>query len=453
VAGVFAVVLTEGSAGESADVRRVEALALPVDGATIAPAVVAEGFHAEGGELRASRDAAQSVLGGSGLTRLLTLWLVWGRRPYPRWLSWLLTVGWGVVGALIVLLLAAPDPGSRLEPMGLSLLTLWGTLVAIGVAVAGRVLYQGWRAGRALATGSGGLELRLRMSDGLRLMGGSAGLPLTLNALAAILRAQHRTATGAWIWTRLHRGVRAHGAHWAATGIVGSDGTISAVALEPKLRACLQHDSVEHLLTPRQLEARRGIVARTHESLLARGHAESMRSAATPGDTRRLGFAAERRSLRSHACRHVADAVLTVAGLRDRRQLAIGALAMLASLVMLAALPDLRNILLPPPAPMIIATTGSSPFSLAITLDAPDADAFIVALESRFWANRREPLHRSGKTSRADVPLHRLAQRVMWELDDGTVWVERRRRFLFHEFAPGERVGAYSLRYMNQLNK
>jgi hypothetical protein len=41
----------------------------------------------------------------------------------------------------------------------------------------------------------------------------------------------------------------------------------------------------------------------------------------------------------------------------------------------------------------------------------------------------------------------------MWELDDGTVWVERRRRFLVHEFAPGERVGAYSLRYLNQLNK
>ena len=37
-------------------------------------------------------------------------------------------------------------------------------------------------------------------------------------------------------------------------------------------------------------------------------------------------------------------------------------------------------------------------------------------------------------------------------IEDGTVWVERRRRFLTREFAPGERVGRYSLSYLTRLH-
>lgn len=448
VDGVHAVVLSEGSAGRPDDVRRVEGLACPADRAAPVPAIVAEGFRTEASELRAVRDAVQSVLGGSGALRLILLWIVGGRRPYPRAASFLLSVGWMSIIGVIAYLLIVPDPGRSLAALAALLLALWIPLAAIGLGVAAYVSLCAWRAGQRLAVVAAQSELRLRMQDDLTLVGGSAGLTFTLNAIGAVLRGRHGNDTRGWLWEQVHRAMRHHGAMWAATGVVTPNGAVGAVAIEPKVRACLAHERVLWLLMPQQKGGARVAARMSHPAADAVPH-HARTSVAGP----QLGYAASRRAFRAIGCHHVADALLAIGALASRWQVAVNVVAVSASATMLVALPDLRNIVLPPAAPMVVATAGSSPFHLAITLDSPVADAFSVALESRFWANRRQQLQRAGPVSRANIPLHRLSQRVVWELDDGTLWVERRRGFLHRDYAPGERVGAYSLRYLNQLNR
>lgn len=451
VDGVNAVVLAEGSDGESSDVRRVEAIASAADRTTPFPDVVAEGFSTDASELRAVRDAVRSVLGGRGALRLLALWIVAGRRPYPRSLAALLTAGWAGVLGVLTYLVAVPDPGHDLERLGALLMMLWLPLTLTGVTLATIVSLRTWRAGARLQAIAAQSELRLRMGDGLTLVGGSAGLSFALNALSAILRTREGATTRSWLWERVHRAVRHGGMQWAATGVVLPDGVIGAVALKPKVRACLQHATVRSLLTPHQPDGGIGELERALPVRALRAEERASGSQRVVGGA--FGFAAEAHALRSIRCRHLADAVLTIANLRSQRQLAINTAAVCASAMVVVAAPDLQNALFPPPAPMVVETTGSSPFHLAVTLDSPRAGAFVVALESRFWANRRQQLQRTGNMSRANVPLHRLSQRAMWELDDGTLWVERRRGFLFREYGPGERVGAYSLRYLNQLTR
>jgi hypothetical protein len=53
-----------------------------------------------------------------------------------------------------------------------------------------------------------------------------------------------------------------------------------------------------------------------------------------------------------------------------------------------------------------------------------------------------------GGIPRAELPLRRAAFQSTQLVEDGTVWVERRRRFLFREFDPGERVGQFFLSYL-----
>lgn len=448
--GVLAVVLSEGSAGESADVRAVQALLVPAAARGESIPVVAEGFHVDSAELRAVQEATRSVLQGAGLARLLVLWVGTGRRPYPRWLALLLAVGWCAVTLLLARLLLADDPGNRLEPMAWALVVAWSLLAAIGVGTAAAVAIAAWQTGRALGREAATGELHLRLADGLRLVGGSAGLAFALNAVGAVLGHRRGVARHAWLWDRLRRAGRANRGEWAATGVLHPSGAISPVALEEKLRACLQHAQVEQLLAPRQREATAGFLARLLRDLPAPAP-----RAADGGAVRfaPLGFASRSRRLEVHTCRHLAGALLVHGGLASRGQRWLNLMAASVTVCMLLGLPDLHRLLVPPAAPMVIATAGSSPFDLAVTLDAPSAAAFVVALESRSWANRREPLQRAGDVSRANLPLRRLAQRTTWELDDGTLWVERRRRLLWREFAPGERVGSYSLRYLNQLNR
>jgi hypothetical protein len=52
---------------------------------------------------------------------------------------------------------------------------------------------------------------------------------------------------------------------------------------------------------------------------------------------------------------------------------------------------------------------------------------------------------------RAEIHLHRLTGMTAATEDEGIVWIERRRRFLGREFYPGERVGRYSIPYLNRL--
>src|SRR5262249_33975102 len=97
--GISAIVLEEQSRGEPEDVRRIEALILPA--AADDHSIVPEGFQAADAELDTPRSAAMSLLAGKGLLQFLLLWLVGGRRPYPRWFRRTLTFGWMAVFGLI----------------------------------------------------------------------------------------------------------------------------------------------------------------------------------------------------------------------------------------------------------------------------------------------------------------------------------------------------------------
>jgi hypothetical protein len=121
---------------------------------------------------------------------------------------------------------------------------------------------------------------------------------------------------------------------------------------------------------------------------------------------------------------------------------------------MLLALPDLLGILLPPSAPAVVAPASPSPYHLWVSLDTEHPERFLVVFESGFWSNRRSEVAWHGgaqPSARAEIRLQRLARQTADDEEDGTVWIERRRRFLAREFAPGERVGRYSLSYVSRL--
>ena len=221
--GIPAIVLAEGSAGEADDVRAVDAVAVPADAASGAPALVPEGFRADPAELATVRRAARSTLGGRGLATFLALWLAAGRRPVPRALGVALAAGWAVVAAIVVRLRVGADPGDALAAWCAALVALWAalTLVALGVAaVTGAAL---WRGGRRLAARLDRSEVRLRLRGGMTVHGASAGLPLALDTVLALAHAE-RVGAHSWLWRRVAGGLRERAVTWAATGVVRPTG-------------------------------------------------------------------------------------------------------------------------------------------------------------------------------------------------------------------------------------
>lgn len=450
--GIHAIVLREGSGGEPGDVRAVEAVALPLDsGGADVPVVVPEGFVAGEAELDTARRAALRLLCGKGLAAFLALWVAAGRRPSPQWARVALGLGWFAVAALILYLLAGPEPEDGLVPLSIALATLWSGLVATAVAAAGTQSLRAWRQGRSLRARLEASQVRLRMDVGLTLKGGSAGLAFCLNLLAAAYRAHPRRGPRSWLWQRLFRRMRRESASWAATGVVTPDCRIRPVVLEPKLRACLQDARIRHVLAPRQRGSGRWAVDRLSDSLApAREDAPGASLLRSP----RLGFAAERRRLRCHRASHLAQSLMSAGGFTSVPQMALNAFAAAASVVVIAALPDLQWILLPPPAPAVVAPSSPSPYHLWVSLDTKHPDRFLVVLESGFWSNRRSEVtfqRGSSPSARAEIHLRRLARQTADDEEDGTVWIERRRWFLGREFAPGERVGRYSFSYVSRL--
>jgi hypothetical protein len=331
-AGVSAIVLAEQSRGEAEDIRRIEALILPAEAG--AKPIVPEGFQVADAELDAPRSGAMSLLAGTKLLQFLLLWIAGGRRPYPRWLRIALFLGWTAVVGLILFLLRGPEPGDRLVLFSAMLVVAWGTLVAQ------------WR------TRLEGSQVRLRMNGGLTLKGGSAGLPFCLNTLLALYAAQPDCTRTSWIWRRFFRHLRSDAPSWAATGVVTATGRITPVVIESKIRACLQHDEIRYLLAPSQSDGGQQAIRR-----LANATAVTVRPEPPAGSVAgavRLGFAAERRSLRNYPCRNLAHSMMALGGFLDRPQIAANAFALAASLVMVLALPDLRSTLFPHRPPVAV---------------------------------------------------------------------------------------------------
>jgi hypothetical protein len=260
--GISAIVLSEESRGEAADVREIDAITLPIDADAGAPSIVPEGFRADAGDLQTARRAAASVLRGAGLLAFLARWIAAGRRPYPRWLAAVLLAGWLGAAGLIVYLVIGPEPEERLIPLAATLAGVWAALALIGLTMAAWVAVGAWRQGCGWTARLAHAQVRLRMNGGLTLRGASAGLPFALNVLLSLYRARPHAASTAWLWHRVFRTVAADPDAWAATGAVTPDGRVEPVLLEQKLRASLNHPRLRHVLAPRQQEAEARAVAR-----------------------------------------------------------------------------------------------------------------------------------------------------------------------------------------------
>lgn len=257
------------------------------------------------------------------------------------------------------------------------------------------------------------------MMGGLALKGGSAGLAYCLAMVQSIFRSHPRLADGSWLWRRFFTNLDADSTSWAATGVVTADAKVRPVALEAKIRACAQDARIRHLLTPAQ-------------------------DSGEPSSAQ----------LKIHRCGSVARAFMWIGKFTDRRQIAVNLFAMAVSVVMLLALPDLLAIINPPEAPAAVGPASPSPYYLWVSLSTKYPRYFEVVLESRFWTNRRVDLvERKGEQGsvRAEIRLQRVGLPTTSNLEDGTVWIERRRRFLIRDFDPGERVGEYSYSYIAHL--
>jgi len=450
--GISAVVLAEGSPGEAGDVRQIEAIALPDDSGGGAPKVVPEGFQADSPQLDIPRRAAISLLSGKGFLVFLALWITGGRRPYPRWLSIVITLGWMGLAGLVIYLLRGPDPQARLFSFATVLVTLWAGLLLIALTVVISQSFRAWRAGKKWSSKLERSQLRLRMPGGLKLKGSSAGLPFCLNTLLSIYRVDPPAAHRSWLWQRFFRKLHSEAEAWAATGTVTPNASVKSVVLEPKFRACLQQVGITRILTPRQRDGNQRVIDRVTEALTA---IRRKNIQATPVlTTSQLGFAADTRALRSYSCRHVAQAIMSMGDLSSRWQMGVNVLASVVSAAILIALPDLRSIIAPPPAPIPVTPSSPSPYYLWVSLNTEKPESFQVVLESKFWTNRRAVVKQySGANAsvRAEIRLQRVAHQTSFNEEDGTVWIERRRHFLTREFAPGERVGRYSLSYLSRL--
>ncbi len=451
--GVCAIVLTQGSDGEAEDVREMEALILPDFSGGSGPKLTSEGFQADATDLSAPRQAALHLFRGKSLTTLLMIWGAVGTRPYPRWLKIALTVGWLTEAILILFFLIGPDAGmaENLTSYAILLVGLWTILSGTALIVLLRESFQFYRDAKFWAERLERSQIWLKMTGGLTLRGGSAGLAFCLNILLACYRAHPNAASRSWIWKNIFRRLRAEGRSWAATGVIGSDGRLTTVVLEPKIRACILKPDVGHLLTPKQIGAKSKVVARASSTV------RSVRThAVNPVGLPRLGYAAVHPNLALHPCPHLPRALLSVGALSSLWQLSLAGLAVAVSATLFFASRDLKCILLPPTPPAPIALTPSPPGVLWVGLKTDYPDYFEVVLESDHWISRRvgvELHHGAFTAARAEVPLTLASHPELVDSHDGTVWIERRQKFLWRKFQFGERVGQYSVSYPSHLGQ
>ncbi|HXA45643.1 MAG TPA: hypothetical protein VNZ25_09065, partial [Candidatus Angelobacter sp.] len=351
--GISSLVLAEGSSGEVTDVRPMEALVLPKDHAA-GDGFLTDGFQTDREDIESPRLATISLLRGKGLLFFLILWMAGGRRPYPLWLKFILNLGWLLTGGLILYLLCGPDPREQLPVLVAILAGLWGALMLMAVTVISAQAVLARRAGEYWFARLEENQVRLRMEGGLTLKGASAGLPFCLNALLSLYRAWPEVTRRSWLWRSFFHRLNAETGSWAATGVITPSGFLKPVVLEPKIRAAQLHDRIRHVITPRQCDAREAARHAAKKSKSPSSHRHEPVAPVVEANGIRLGYAAdyaaEKPFLRIHACRHAAQSLLAIGALASRWQMTANICAVVISLVLLAAVPDLRAILMPYPS-------------------------------------------------------------------------------------------------------
>ena len=95
-----------------------------------------------------------------------------------------------------------------------------------------------------------------------------------------------------------------------------------------------------------------------------------------------------------------------------------------------------------------------SPYYLWVSLDSKRPEAFRVEFESGFWSNRRADVVAYGgadASARAEIRLTRHGRQSTIDEQDGTVWIERRQKFLTREFRAGERIASYPFAHLTNM--
>jgi hypothetical protein len=103
----------------------------------------------------------------------------------------------------------------------------------------------------------------------------------------------------------------------------------------------------------------------------------------------------------------------------------------------------------------VVSPGSPSPYYLWVSLDTKRPNAFSAELESQFWSNRRADFFSYGGADasvRAEMRLTRNAHQTTIDEQDGTVWIERRRKFLNREFQGGERIASYPFAHVTGLH-
>jgi len=91
---------------------------------------------------------------------------------------------------------------------------------------------------------------------------------------------------------------------------------------------------------------------------------------------------------------------------------------------------------------------------LWVSLGTNRPDAFRAEFESGFWSNRRTDVVAYGGADasvRAEIRLTRTGHQSTIDEQNGTVWIERRRKFLTREFRGGERIASYPFAHLTNL--
>ena len=442
-----AITLPANNTGTVANVNFLQAVAIPREKSE--DVIISEDFSRTRPKQVASAVddawlAARSLLGGTGLVGFLTLWLLLGRRPYPRLRRVVLGVLWTVIGALILFLWRGPDQGAELVRWIWTLLTLCSLVILWNFVETSACILSAVRHGRTLARLLEASQIRLRLPPGINVSEpGSLGLPVCFSILVAIYDANPELARKSRIWRQLFRELRKQ--NGAATGTMARWGLVGSVAgLPEKLEAALRDPGIHHVIVPRQ---RHSYTWRVN-TLVHR-----LKSKETPAQqelqAQQEPKAQQEPRLKVHGCWCMAEAALISGGFTGFFPFVRNATIALVSVVIAAALPQFGCIIDPPPRPGLIAPTWrDARFGVWVSLATNRPQCFCADFVSRYWANRRGvevKKYNDGRPPRAEISFHKRSDPTTQNQHDGDVFIWRWRRFMGREFSGSIQEGAFSL--------